>query len=293
MVVCKLLFIIYFNILPLLHNFCKGYFLKWQAVNAKFLLMRVIILGCATSTGVPIIGCNCPVCTSENPKNKRTRCSLFIEAGGKNILIDTATDLRFQALRHGITRLDAVLYTHSHADHTHGIDELRTFNFINRMVIPCYGNNQTLENIQNNFRYIFDGVRSAGGKPKLELNVIDGDFNVGDVKVVPVEIYHANWTIMGYRIGNMAYLTDCSAIPDESMEKLTGLELLIISALRYTPHEAHLNVEEAIEVSRQINPELTVFTHMGHELDYEILADELPDGIVPAYDGLEIELSDT
>lgn len=254
--------------------------------------MRVIILGCATSTGVPIIGCTCPVCKSENPKNKRTRCSLFVETKGKNILIDTSTDLRSQALRHGITRLDAVLYTHSHADHTHGIDELRTYNFMNRMVIPCYGNMQTLTNIENNFKYIFDGVKSAGGKPKLELHVINREFSIGDATVVPVEIYHADWMIYGYRIGNMAYLTDCSGIPEESMDKLRGLELLIISALRYRPHEAHLNVEEAVETVGKLKPGLSVFTHMGHELDYDKLMGELPEGIVPAYDGMEVELGE-
>jgi len=254
--------------------------------------MKVIILGCATSTGVPIIGCPCPVCVSDNPKNKRTRCSLFIHTGGKNILIDTSTDLRFQALRHGITRLDAVLYTHSHADHTHGIDELRTYNFINKTVIPCYGNAQTLSNIEKSFKYIFDGVHSAGGKPKLELTTVSGEFDIDGTNVIPVEINHADWMIYGYRIGNVAYLTDCSGIPEESMEKLKDLEVLIISALRYTPHTAHLNVEQAVETVGKINPKLAVFTHMGHELDYDKLSNELPEGIVPAYDGMEIELSE-
>jgi phosphoribosyl 1,2-cyclic phosphate phosphodiesterase len=254
--------------------------------------MKVIILGCATSTGVPIIGCTCPVCTSENSKNKRTRCSLYVETRGKNILIDTSTDLRFQALRHGITKLDAVLYTHSHADHTHGIDELRTYNFMNRMVIPCYGNSQTLTNIESNFKYIFDGVRSAGGKPNLEINVINGEFDIGGVTVMPVEIYHADWMIYGYRIGNMAYLTDCSGIPEDSIDKLRGLELLIISALRYRPHEAHLNVEQAVQTVTKLKPRLAVFTHMGHELDYDKLLGELPEGIVPAYDGMEVELGE-
>ena len=153
--------------------------------------MKVIILGCATSTGVPIVGCNCPVCTSDNPKNKRTRCSLFIEKNGKNILIDSSTDLRFQALKHNITRLDVVLYTHSHADHTHGIDDLRTFNFVNNMVIPCYANLQTITNLKNNFGYIFDGVYSAGGKPQLELYVVENNFDLDGINIIPVEINHA------------------------------------------------------------------------------------------------------
>lgn len=254
--------------------------------------MKVIVLGCATSTGVPIIGCPCTVCTSTNPKNKRTRCSLFIEYRGKNILIDSSTDLRFQALRHNITRLDAVLYTHSHADHTHGIDELRTFNFMNDMVIPCYGNEFTINNLKKNFAYIFDGVYSAGGKPKLELNVVENEFSFDGISVIPVEIEHHKWMILGYRIGNVAYLTDCSGIPEESMEKLKDLDLLIISALRYREHPAHFNIEQAISITQKIDPKLAVFTHMGHEVEYDTLLSELPDNIVPAYDGMEVEIDE-
>ncbi len=254
--------------------------------------MKVIILGCATSTGVPIIGCHCPVCISDDPKNERTRCSLFIEIKGNNILIDSSTDLRFQALKHGITRLDAVLYTHSHADHTHGIDDLRTFNFVNDMVIPCYANRQTITNLKNNFGYIFDGVSSAGGKPKLELNVVENEFDFEGIIITPIEINHSKWMILGYRIGNMAYLTDCSGIPDESLEKLKGLDLLILSALRYREHPAHFNVEQAVEMAQRINPKHAVFTHMGHEIDYDTLLSELPDNIVPAYDGMEVVLDE-
>lgn len=216
----------------------------------------------------------------------------MVQTGGRNLLIDTSTDLRFQALRHGISKIDAVLYTHSHADHTHGIDELRTFNFVNKMVIPCYGNRQTLKNIEKNFKYIFDSVNSAGGKPKLQLNIVSKEFDIDGIRVTPVDIYHANWTILGYRIGNMAYLTDCSGIPVESWDKLRDLDVLIVSALRYRPHEAHFNVEQAVETAEKINPKLTVFTHMGHEIDYDTLLNELPESMVPAYDGMEIEFDE-
>lgn len=252
--------------------------------------MKVVILGCATSTGVPVIGCKCDVCTSGNPKNNRTRCSVYIEYKGQNILIDSSTDLRAQALRQDITRLDAVLYTHSHADHTHGIDDLRTFNFINNMVIPCYGNALAVNNLKNNFGYIFDSAYSSGGKPKLELNLVENDFVFEGIDIIPVEINHARWIILGYRIGNFAYLTDCSGIPEESMEKLQDLDVLILSALRYREHPAHFNIEQAIEIAQKINPKLTVFTHMGHEVDYDTLLNELPDNIVPAYDGMEFQL---
>lgn len=254
--------------------------------------MRVIVLGCATSTGVPIVGCGCDVCGSSHPKNKRTRCSLFVQVRGFNILIDTAPDLRDQALKNGIKRIDAVLYTHSHADHTHGIDELRTFNFMNKMRIPCYGNPETVENLKSGFRYIFDGSYSAGGKPQLEIFVIEEEFEIGGVKIVPVEINHAQWIIIGYRIGDMAYLTDCSGIPEGSLQKLTGLEILIIGALRNDPHPAHFSVDQALDAIAAIGPKRAYFTHMGHELDYAELSRRLPKGVMPAYDGIEFELDD-
>ncbi len=254
--------------------------------------MKVIILGCATSTGVPIIGCVCSVCNSHDPKNERTRCSVLVRTKNKNILIDTSPDLRIQAFAHEITRIDAVLYTHSHADHTHGIDELRTYNFVNKMVIPCYGDPQTVSNIKANFKYIFDGSYSAGGKPKLVISAINGDIDLFGLKINPIEINHADWIIYGYRIGNMAYLTDCSGIPDASLKELIGLDLLIIDALRYNPHPAHLSVDQAIEIIRMLSPREAVFTHMGHELDYNTLSKKLPQGIKPAYDGMEFELDD-
>jgi phosphoribosyl 1,2-cyclic phosphate phosphodiesterase len=254
--------------------------------------MRVIILGCATSTGVPIVGCKCSVCTSFNPRNKRTRSSALIQTHGRNILIDTAPDLRFQALEHDITRIDAILYTHSHADHTHGIDELRTYNFINKMVIPCFGSPQTVSNIKRNFSYIFDGSYAAGGKPQVEITPVTQEFDFQGIRVIPIEINHADWMIFGYRIGKMAYLTDCSGIPERSIRKLKGLDLFIIGALRYTPHPAHFSVDQAIEAIRKVEPKLAVFTHMGHELEYEELSRQLPEGIMPAYDGMEFELDE-
>lgn len=254
--------------------------------------MKVIILGCATSTGVPIVGCSCSVCTSNNPKNKRTRCSLFIRKNGVNILIDSSTDLRCQSLSNNITRINAVLYTHSHADHTHGIDDLRTFNFINRMEIHCFGNEFTINNIRDNFKYIFDDIASAGGKPRLTLNTVKKKFRFEGVEIIPVEINHANWLILGYRIGNMAYLTDCSGIPKESIKKLKNLDLLILGALRYRPHAAHFNVEEALEMIKVLKPRKAVLTHMGHELDYDILKKQLPKNIIPGYDGLTFNLKD-
>ncbi len=250
------------------------------------------MLGCATSTGVPIAGCNCSVCQSDNPKNKRTRSSIFIQKDDINILIDSSTDLRFQTLNNNITRINAVLYTHSHADHTHGIDDLRTFNFINRMEISCFGNELTINNIKNNFKYIFDNITSAGGKPRLILNTVNKIFKFESIEIIPIDINHANWIILGYRIGKMAYLTDCSGIPAESVKKLQNLELLIIGALRYSPHTAHFSVEQAVEAIEMIKPRKAVLTHMGHELDYDILKKQLPKNIVPGFDGMIINIKD-
>ncbi len=252
--------------------------------------MKVKVLGCATSTGVPIVGCQCDVCTSDNIKNKRTRSSVLVEVVGKKILIDTSTDLRMQALREGVIRIDLVLYTHAHADHTHGIDDLKAFNFMNSMDIDCYANPVTLRNIKRNFAYIFDSFPAAGGKPRLNFKEIAEEIRFGGITIEPIDIYHHNWEILGYRIGSFAYLTDCSTIPESSYEKLSGLDLLIIGALRYKPHRAHFNIEQAIDEIEKLAPKRALITHMGHELEYEKLKAELPDHIEPAYDGVEIEL---
>ena len=213
--------------------------------------MKVRVLGCATSTGVPIVGCPCDVCTSDNIKNRRTRSSVLVDVAGRKILVDTSTDLRTQALREGITRVDLVLYTHAHADHTHGIDDLKAFNFMNKMDIDCYANQFTLGDIKRNFAYIFDSFPAAGGKPRLNFKEVNGEIKFEEITIEPIDIYHHDWQILGYRIGSFAYLTDCSAIPESSYEKLSGLDLLILGALRYKPHRAHFNIEQAVGGNRK------------------------------------------
>ncbi len=254
--------------------------------------MKITVLGCATSTGVPIVGCRCDVCMSDNSKNKRTRSSVFIETSGKKILIDTSTDLRTQALRENISKIDLVLYTHSHADHTHGIDDLKAFNFINSMDIDCYANSVTLNNIKRSFAYIFDSFPAAGGKPRLNLKEVDGTINFCGIDIEPINVHHHDWRILGYRIGTFAYVTDCSHISEESREKLKGLDFLMLGALRYTPHRAHFSVEQAVEEIEKLKPKKAFLTHMGHELEYEELKEKLPSYIEPAYDGAQIELED-
>lgn len=252
--------------------------------------MRIVVLGSGTSTGVPVIGCDCRVCTSNNKKNKRLRASIIIYNGDNSILIDTTTDLRAQCLANNIRKIDAVLYTHTHADHLYGVDELRIFNFIQRGKIPIYGSEETIESIKRTFPYLFTDVFYGGGKPYLIPNVINGSLELFGLKILPVEVMHGDLPIFGYRFGNFAYVTDVSEIPEDSMELLKNLKCLIIGALRYEPHPTHFTIDEAVGVITKLKPERAYLTHLGHSVDHEELEKKLPAGISPAYDGLEIIL---
>ncbi len=249
---------------------------------------RVTILGCGTSTGVPSIGCTSPVCFSDDPKNKRLRPSIIIEHAGGNLLVDTGPDLREQALRHRITRVDAVVYTHFHADHTHGIDDLRAFNFLMGKPIPCYAYPNTVEILRKNFSYIFGDGRDYGNfRPQLTVEEIgDEAFGAAGLEVVPFALDHAGMKVMGLRVGDFAYATDCNAIPEKSMETLRGVRILVIDALRHRRHPSHFTVAEALEVVREIAPEQTYFTHTNYELEYHETNRSLPGGVELAYDGL-------
>lgn len=259
--------------------------------------MKLTILGCGTSTGVPIIGCQCATCLSPDPKNSRTRASVLFEVNGSdgsgsivNLLIDTSTDLRTQALRAGLSRVDAVLYTHPHADHIHGIDDLRAFNMRQDGAIECFGSERTITQIRDSFSYIFSEGHNQSWTPNLTTTIVDAPFVASGIKITPIEIFHGTATIYGYRIGDAAYLTDCSGLPEESLEKLQGLRLLILGALRHNPHPTHMTVEEAVEASALLNPEQTVLTHLGHTLEYAEENNALPAGIELAYDTMQIEL---
>ena len=260
--------------------------------------MKVTILGCGTSTGVPVLGCDCAVCTSHHPGNKRMRSSVLFEIDGeidgkkdgKNILVDTSTDLRTQAISAGLARVDAVLFTHPHADHLHGIDDLRSFNRVKEGPIPCYGNSVTIERVRELFSYIFTENDSDGWKPELELHLVGGPFDVEGVPVTPVEIDHGAAKILGYRVGSVAYLTDCSGIPEEAAGLLEGLDLLIVGALRQTPHPSHFSVGQAVEAAAKVGPGRTILTHLGHNLDFLKDGEGLPNGVEFATDGMVIEL---
>ncbi|AAR35838.1 MULTISPECIES: GPMC system MBL fold metallohydrolase [Geobacter] len=251
--------------------------------------MKITILGSGTSTGVPMVGCTCSVCSSTDPRDKRTRASLLIEAAGRYILVDTSPDLRRQALREHIPHIDAVLLTHSHADHVNGIDDLRGFHFIHRRVIPCYGNRETMDAVLRNFSYIFKGMEAAGYAPLLDPHVIHDPFALFGRTIVPIHLHHGTMPATGYRIDGAAYLTDCSRIPESSLALLGGLDLLVIDALRYTPHENHFNIDGALGVVAELRPKRTIFTHLTHEVAY---ADgiRLPEGVEFAYDGMTVSL---
>lgn len=252
--------------------------------------MKLTFLGTGTSTGVPVIACDCPVCTSTDQRNHRTRASLLIEKDGHRIIIDTSPDLRQQVLRAGLRRLDAVLFTHSHADHVGGLDDLRGFNVAQRARIPCYGDAETIQNIRTRFPYMFNGHLYFGAKPELTMHLAAGAFQLFGMEIAPVAVYHGWLPVLGYRLGHFAYVTDCNAIPAASLEVLHGLDVLVLGALRHQPHPTHFTVAEALQVVEVLKPQRTWFTHIAHDLDYQRASEELPSGVELAYDGLVIDL---
>jgi phosphoribosyl 1,2-cyclic phosphate phosphodiesterase len=254
--------------------------------------VQIITLGVGSSAGTPVIGCDCATCKSSNPHNKRTRCSVAIETdSGAVILIDTGPDLRLQALRENIRRVDAVLYTHVHADHLNGIDDLRAFCQLNRIRIPLYGNAHTIDNIKQRFGYT---IREAGDRwdiPILGANEVNAPFDTCGVYITPIPVMHGRSEILGWRIGDFAYLTDVSEIPASSLALLEGLDVLFLDCLRHKPHHTHINVEQSIAYARQIAAGGTYLIHMTHELEYEALSAELPDNIYVGYDGLRLTMA--
>ena len=255
--------------------------------------MNILFLGTGTSTGTPSLCCKCAVCLSTDKKNKRLRASVLIKNKGFNTLIDTSTDLRQQCLTYGIQHIDSVIYTHAHADHVHGIDELRSFNYFNKMIIPCYGTEKTLATIKNNFSYIFNGHKpEGGGVPKLTLESLTAkSFTLGGTLITPLEIHHGSQMITGYKIDErIAYITDCNKIPEYTKDKIRGLDLLILNALGYKPHFTHFCLSEALAAAEELKPKRVLLTHVNHEFDHHKVNGELPENVRLAYDGLEVEL---
>ncbi len=251
--------------------------------------MRVTFLGTGTSHGVPRIGCSCPVCRSADPHNRRARPSVLLSYADRNVIIDTSTDFRQQMLAHPVETLDAILFTHKHADHVHGLDDVRVYSDV-QGPIGVYADPNTCRALRQTFTYIFDAGNRIGGVPKLKLHEIDGPFELFGRTVIPVPVMHGKELVLGYRIGNFAYLTDCSAIPDESLDLLGGLDVLVLDALRFRPHPTHFSVDESVELAGIIAANRTLFTHVCHDLDHQTTNGMLPRDVGLAYDGLVLEL---
>lgn len=253
--------------------------------------LDITLLGTGTSHGIPVIGCECPVCNSTDPRNQRYRCSALLRYQGRSVLVDTATELRLQAIRAGMRDLDALLFTHSHADHVGGLDDVRVFSERRGAPIPVFGDQACLEDIRRRFAYIFtETVQRGGGKPRLELTPIHGPFDLLGLPVQPVPVFHGLLPVLGYRFGPMAYVTDCNRIPRESMGMLRDLDVLVLDALRHRPHSTHFTVAEALGVIEELRPARAYLTHMTHDLEHEATNADLPPGVELAYDGLTLSV---
>ena len=256
--------------------------------------LRVTVLGSGTSTGVPAIGCDCAVCHSSDPHDRRTRPSILIEVNGFSILVDTSTDLRMQALANNVRRIDAILFTHNHADHVFGLDDVRRYNHMQKSAIGCYAGADTVATLRRMFSYAFDPpVQLGGGLPELTLFPLAGPFCLAGVEIVPIPVFHGKLPVLGFRIGSFAYLTDCNRIPDESWPLLNdngGVRTIILDALRHRPHSTHFSVSEAIDVVGRLGAERAYFTHICHELPHAETNARLPRGVELAYDGLILDL---
>jgi phosphoribosyl 1,2-cyclic phosphate phosphodiesterase len=254
------------------------------------LAARLTILGSGTSHGVPMIGCTCEVCRSDDPQDKRLRPSIYLEVeGGPAILVDTSTDLRQQALTFGVNRVDAIVMTHSHADHIMGMDEVRRFNALKGGPIPVYAAAATAGDLRRIFHYVFEPPsQKGGGIPQIDLREIEGRFDVDGLAVQPVPLLHGSIPILGFRFGAFAYLTDASTIPDAAWPLLDGLDVLVLNALRHRPHPTHFSLSEAVAVAERLAPRRTFFTHVCHDLPHAITNRSLPEGMALAHDGLSL-----
>lgn len=253
--------------------------------------MKIIIMGSGTSLGVPVIGCKCEVCTSVDPRNKRTRASICAQtASGKNILVDTATELRLQAVRNDIFSVETILFTHYHADHIHGLDDVRKFNWVSQGSIICYADDATIERLKRVFFYAFENDYHWGAVPHITLKPMPSELRVEEIRVTPIKLFHGKAEVLGFRFNDAAYLTDCSAIPPESMKRLKGLKLLILDALRYNPHPTHFSLEQALKQIEKIRPEYALLTHLSHEFEHAKVESVLPSHVRLCYDGQVVEL---
>lgn len=256
--------------------------------------MKITFLGTGTSVGVPMIGCECETCLSDDPHDKRLRTGLLIEHAGQRLVVDISTDFRQQALRAGIRRLDALLITHCHADHVFGLDDIRPINF-RYGPLDVYASHDTWRQLRKVFHYIFEAKYQGGGLPQIIPHTITGEFEICGLKVLPVPVIHGNGEVTAFRFSNgqheIAFVTDCNLIPPESLDKLRGLDLLILDALRLKPHPTHLHLEQSLAYVEQLRPRRTLLTHMSHDIKHRHTSQRLPAGVELAYDELEVDLN--
>jgi phosphoribosyl 1,2-cyclic phosphate phosphodiesterase len=252
--------------------------------------MKLTFLGTGTSTGVPTVGCECAVCTSVDPHDQRTRPSVMVEYDGRVVLIDTTPDFRQQALRERIKRLDAVLFTHGHADHVLGLDETRVFYFRQKVPLPLYADESTLMTLRKVFSYIFDQTYKYGGIGKLDPHTIGGEFELWGQRFVPVPVLHGDLPVLGFRFGRVAYVTDFSTVPKTSLPLLEDLDVLVLDALRHAPHPTHSNLKQSLALVERLKPRRAFFTHIAHELGHAATNATLPAHVRLAHDGLTIEV---
>jgi phosphoribosyl 1,2-cyclic phosphate phosphodiesterase len=258
--------------------------------------MRVRFLGTGTSHGIPVIGCACAVCTSLDARNRRLRSSILVESGDRRIVVDTTPEFRLQALAAGLTTLDAVLYTHAHADHIFGLDDVRIFNWRTKQPMPIYGAADTLETVRDRFDYVFQDTQEGGGKPKLDLIPVDGPFEVAGLTITPLVVRHGSLPVLAFRVRErtggpeFVYATDCNAIAPDVLEQMRGLDLLILDALGKNRHPTHFSLPQAVEIATSLEPRRTLFTHISHSLEHAETNASLPPGMALAYDGLIVDL---
>lgn len=253
--------------------------------------MKITFLGTGTSQGIPVVSSNHPVCLSTNKKDKRLRVSILIEWDGFAYVIDCGPDFRYQMLRANVQKIDGVLFTHEHADHTAGLDDLRPFSF-QLGAVPIYAQKRVLENLSYRFDYIFNDKNKYPGAPSVQQNIVfNNPFYLKDLEIIPIEVQHGELTIFGYKFNNIAYLTDVKTISSVEKEKLKNLDILIVNAIRHKAHHSHLNLEEALTLVKELKPKKTYFTHISHHLGFHVeVENTLPKNVFIAYDELEIEI---
>lgn len=255
--------------------------------------MKITFLGTGTSQGVPVIGCDCEVCGSDNKKDKRLRSSILIETETTTVVIDSGPDFRYQLLRAEVTKLDAIVYTHEHKDHIAGMDDIRPFNYQQKKPMNLFATERVQEALRHEYRYVFDDNFAYPGIPEVDVHTISNKpFKMGDIEFIPIQVFHYKLPVLGFRIGDFTYITDASEIPDSELEKVRGSKIVVLNALRRKPHISHFTLSQAIEIMKEIAPEQGYFTHISHLLGkHDSISNELPQNVDLAYDGMVLEVN--